>query len=243
MRAILIGFIFLTTLLGGCSTAPKMKVNPYEVQVQLYKEQLIARQEERAMYASMAVGCQADSCRTQIALTAALGTGGGGSNQPAPPVYVEQPSFGKQLALGLLQQLPVLGQIYLGKVQSDNGVKISTSQNQMIGGVVRDVTNTVAGMQPNVHIEGGYIGGGVSGNGAGIGNTFAVSGNGNAIGDGNALDNSTGQINGNWNNNSGRAFSPGPYTGFNGGTCNGGTSDGTTAGGAGGNCPGGGTGR
>lgn len=230
-------------VIAGCQSAPPPKDNPWEVQVKMIQEQRAAMelrlQKDREMYAAMAKDCTQDYCRMQIA-TAALGgqiaTSKAGSQPEQLPQYVEKKGFWHEAGIELIRGLPLIGQMAVSWHQSDNSVKTSKQQYDWL-------TAMAGQMQPDVHIEGGYIGGSVTGSGAGIGNTFTLSGNGNAIGDGNAIDNSSGKIIGDWNNNSGRAFSPGPYTGFNGGDCHGGSAgDGSTTGGAAGECDGGSTG-
>lgn len=233
--------LMLVLLVVGCAEVPKAKEHPFDVQVELYKKAQEEQAKVTATMATTAASCTEDTCRmiisSQMALMSVAKSNGGGNQ---PPQYVPQKSLGREIVSGLVSMVPALGQIYLGIHQSDNSVKQSAQQYAWL-------TSAVQNMQPDVHIEGGYIGGSVTGNGAGIGNTFALSGDGNAIGDGNSI------TNGNWNNNSGRAFSPGPYTGFNGGNCtstagtgspsgtpngNGGTSGTGTSGDA--NCNGGG---
>lgn len=244
LRAICV--LIAMAVVAGCATGPNAKER-FDVQVQLYKEQQEQQAKSRDFYAQIAARCATDTCAQSIAMTAmaegvALNGGGGGGNRI--PQYVPDRSIAAEFGLAALNLVPVVGQTLVSLRQSDNNVRTNRDQFSAWSNIIGNVTSTVADLQPN--IQGGYIGGSVSGNGAGIGNAFTTSGNGNAIGDRNALDNSRGQINGNWNNNSGRANSPGRDNSpgpFVGGDCPGGDGAGSagdpSAGGAGGNCSGG----
>lgn len=248
----------LLVALASCASAPETDPN-YEAYIQLVKDRDAAAKAEAdraqaqkaadlAALGAMAAACDGDSCVEKVALTAALGivTGNvaavaaGGKTEPLPQMYRREPSTSEKVLLSLTGQIGNIAtagfSAYTNVRLSDNNVKTTESLHGFLGGVVSDTMEAADNMQPNVSIQGGYIGGDVTGNGAGIGNTFSVAGDGNAIGDGNTLDNSEGQVNGDFNNNTGRIDSPGPYTdSFNGGDCSdGGAGDGAAGEGDGG---------
>ena len=233
-RSMILVAVF-AAVVAGCATGPDARER-YQLQVEMYREDQRIKAESREFYAKIAQGCKDDTCRTTIALTATLdGASGAGGTTNQRPQYTPDRNYVAEFGLAALSTLPVIGSTLVAMRQSDNSVKMNRDQFSAWSSIIGDITAGVDGLQPNINIEGGYIGGDVSGNGAGIGNSFAVSGSGNAIGDGNAIDNRRGQVNGNWNNNSGRAMSPGPYRA---GNCVGGSASGDTGnGGNGGNCP------
>lgn len=155
-----------------------------------------------------------------LALFGAGGNGGPGSATPQMPAYQRPPSAWREFAAGtrdLLQGVTPLAGIWqadrsndrLADVQIETA-RINADREIAITGAWRDtaigVTNVFAELPPSLQVEGGYIAGDVSGNGAGIGTTFtddSTSAGNDVIGGDQTRDSFNGDN---------RDYSPGPYT-------------------------------
>ena len=155
---------------------------------------------------------------------------------PAVKQYTPQPSGWEKFGYGVLKAVTGLAPYAVQWHQSDNATETTLAQYGFLTSTMNGLTTAVGQMAPSITvgndyitgtstnvngdqigaggIDGGFIGGDVNGNGSGIGNTYSsadtaidASGTGNAIGDGNDVDNSQGQINGDGN----RFDSPGPF--------------------------------
>lgn len=226
------GILFLVFLLvAGCGVTPKMEQHPYELQIQLYKQEQAARDERQKQLEQAAQGCESDLCRVMIVQEAQRLAG----TAQQIPVYTPEISVWKQMALRWTDPSALLGigSLVMNDKANARATRASIEESRLRNAALVSIVDSVGqNAGHNTHIEGGFIGGNVSGTNAGIGNTLRA-GQGNIFGNRNTTDQSQGQINGDENYNSGRLRAP-DYIGFNGGNCRGGSGGNGAASGPGG---------
>lgn len=170
-----VALLATVAVLAGCASEAQKPDANYAAYIDLVQKQQQAQQDERMAFSQMAAKCTSDACVTQVAAIAALSHSA--AQGPQAQQYVPHESTAAKFGLALVGQISPLAAAAVSWHAQDTSKDISIAQYGFLGGVMHDISGTVAGLAPSINVGGDYVPGTID-NGTHVGGDLT---NGNKI--------------------------------------------------------------